>query len=796
MTVTTTNFFSTFNGSGTTGPFTWTWQFYDNDFVIVVKEDSGGTETTLTEVTDYTLTGAGSITGGSLTLTVALASGEKLYCYRDTDRTQEVDLLAGGAYLAEVVEDGLDKLTQITQEIDRKVTRSFRLTDTDTSGASTDLPSPQAATVIGWDSNGLALANYNTIDLTTVAAYGSRVTTTFLGDAATVDFTLPSTPGSLNNLLVSIDGVTQFPTRDYTWDGNLTITFTAAPPAPLVAAQDNILVSYHIALPNGIAESDDIITAQTGANAITRVLADKINEVVSVTDYGADKTGATDSTTAILAAIASITSGTVFFPAGTYLVSGTILIDKPSITLAGEGYGKTIIKRATGGTDPDYGPTFEFEGDDDTDPAHPQRLLDVGLRDMRIQNLGTVITSPHVRMSGVRRAIIQNIHIEDGYIGFSFETSGSLFMDSVYIRFDSDIYSPAGAGSRYVVFTESATYTDSHPSCGDIMISNFNFRGGTLYLAEHGVHITSADGIWFSNGHIGNSTTANVYLDHASSTEPLNLVFFDNVMFDIATGTGVTFTGAVTDTSQARDIAFSNCTFSGGAVGTNGIRFVAGTDFEGVYFTGCSVVDYTESGVSLASTATRSVMFSNCNLHGNSYNNSNAYNNYTIADGVTSVSIIGGVAGGPAVTESDGPLRETTFTKYGISIGPTSDRIVISGVDLTDNLTGGMNIGPTANNVSITGCINETSDRKVASATTVTLLPWSSNFAIISGTTNIENIQAVGAGVVVALVFEGILTVVDGGNLKLAGNFTTSANDTLMLVCDGTYWYEISRSAN
>jgi hypothetical protein len=40
------------------------------------------------------------------------------------------------------------------------------------------------------------------------------------------------------------------------------------------------------------------------------------------------------------------------------------------------------------------------------------------------------------------------------------------------------------------------------------------------------------------------------------------------------------------------------------------------------------------------------------------------------------------------------------------------------------------------------------------------------------------------------------LTFTDGNNLKIAGNFVTSADDTITLVCDGTNWFETCRSAN
>jgi len=68
----------------------------------------------------------------------------------------------------------------------------------------------------------------------------------------------------------------------------------------------------------------------------------------------------------------------------------------------------------------------------------------------------------------------------------------------------------------------------------------------------------------------------------------------------------------------------------------------------------------------------------------------------------------------------------------------------------------------------------------------------------VTGTTNITSIASADtvAGRVVYLIFDGVLTVSDGNNLKLAGDFTTSADDVLVLVCDGSNWFEVSRSTN
>jgi len=68
----------------------------------------------------------------------------------------------------------------------------------------------------------------------------------------------------------------------------------------------------------------------------------------------------------------------------------------------------------------------------------------------------------------------------------------------------------------------------------------------------------------------------------------------------------------------------------------------------------------------------------------------------------------------------------------------------------------------------------------------------------VTGTTNITSITAtnVKAGTSIKIIFDGVLTLTDGNNLKLAGNFTTSADATITLVYDGTNFYETSRSTN
>ena len=97
---------------------------------------------------------------------------------------------------------------------------------------------------------------------------------------------------------------------------------------------------------------------------------------------------------------------------------------------------------------------------------------------------------------------------------------------------------------------------------------------------------------------------------------------------------------------------------------------------------------------------------------------------------------------------------------------------------------------------TIAPVFNEPAVPTVASASTITI-PQGWEVAKISGTTSITTINAAGhAGRTVRLVFSDALTVTDGSNLLLAGNFVTTANDVIVLSCDGSNWYENSRSVN
>jgi hypothetical protein len=77
---------------------------------------------------------------------------------------------------------------------------------------------------------------------------------------------------------------------------------------------------------------------QAGDDAVTRTLQDKAREFFSVKDFGAIGDGVANDTDAIQAALDQNSGGSVFLPAGTYLISDTLYIP-PATALYGEGSG-------------------------------------------------------------------------------------------------------------------------------------------------------------------------------------------------------------------------------------------------------------------------------------------------------------------------------------------------------------------------------------------------------------------------------------------------------------------------
>ena len=283
MTVTATTSRITYAGNGSTTTFAVPYYFLSNSDLALIKTTAAGVQTALTLTTDYSVTGAGVLSGGSVTLVAAPAATETLIIYRDPSVTQTTDYQPNDPFPAETHERALDKLTMIGQRLKDLLSRSFRLSDGDTTTASTTLPSPQANRLIGWNAAGNGLQNVDQQTLATIVGFGTANADVFTGNGSQTAFTLSANPGGQSNLDVSVGGVTQTPGTHYTWSAGTTLTFSTAPPNGV-----SVLVRYAQALPQGTTDSGASTFSQAasyGSGTVGKALQDRAIQVALSTAF-------------------------------------------------------------------------------------------------------------------------------------------------------------------------------------------------------------------------------------------------------------------------------------------------------------------------------------------------------------------------------------------------------------------------------------------------------------------------------------------------------------------------------
>jgi hypothetical protein len=155
-------------GTGLVDTYNYTFKiFAATDLRVIVVDDEGEEETLVLGV-DYSVTGVGSSSGGSITLLDGdLADGFILVIKRVRPLTQSTRIRNQSEFYAATHEDVFDKIVMITQQLNEKLVRAFQLAESaDPEDFDPHLPAEiiaESVVVINEAGDGLELIPFSTL---------------------------------------------------------------------------------------------------------------------------------------------------------------------------------------------------------------------------------------------------------------------------------------------------------------------------------------------------------------------------------------------------------------------------------------------------------------------------------------------------------------------------------------------------------------------------------------------------------------------------------------------------------
>lgn len=295
----------------------------------------------------------------------------------------------------------------------------------------------------------------------------------------------------------------------------------------------------------------------------------------------------------------------------------------------------------------------------------------------------------------------------------------------------------------------------------------------------------------FTGNYVASAVNAGIYVGNTTTVDDGDSTIERNIF------SGMGAASACVWQVSSGGLRVINNKMNGGLYGYY-LQLASGAVTSILIITGNSIENQTHSGIVLNNSAGGGAGFSQVVIMGNQLAYQPTPINCLDPDAFnTAMVVIGNV-----IVAASGAT-----TTAGITVTATPRTVVAnnviygSGTTVEGILIGSASTDCRVSDNVITGCVtnvnNGGSSGDVASAASITLSTAAEVFTI-SGTTNITSISAASAveSRVVTLIFQGVLTFTDGNNLKLAGDFVTTADDTITLACNGTNWYEIARSAN
>lgn len=139
--------------------------FAETDLKVYVND------TLQTLTTDYTVTGVGNGSGGTIVFAAATTSGDVIVIQREVANERTADYQQQGDFLAETVNSDFDRIWAKLQELKAADNRRIGLSDSAVYSGSLSLPAPEASKVLVWNDTEDAIVNGpETTDIAAIAS--------------------------------------------------------------------------------------------------------------------------------------------------------------------------------------------------------------------------------------------------------------------------------------------------------------------------------------------------------------------------------------------------------------------------------------------------------------------------------------------------------------------------------------------------------------------------------------------------------------------------------------------------
>ncbi len=411
------------------------------------------------------------------------------------------------------------------------------------------------------------------------AVSASVVKNDFTGDGVEVDFTLSASPSTKLATNVFINGVYQ-EKDSYSLSGNV-ITFSIAPP---LGSSIEVMTNETGVINTGNATAITYTASFPGA--VQQTVQTKLEQYVSVKDFGAVGDGVTDDTAAIQAALNSGQTNIVL-PDGTYLVTASLAVPANVFLSA---YGASIDATAVTAHVFDFANGGGFKGGTITGPGNGSlSVSSIGILCAGTNNAPsapTFVNGPHIqnvtidgfgeygsRLSYVNAPRIEGCTIKNvGYAGIGgVSCNDGVFQDNLV-----DGVTPGSAGGdAYGIFVdrENGTSETAEPRSYRCVISGNTIRNVAPTSGNNGQGIDTHAGVDFviadnviSECEVGIFITTSL-ISGVQALGPKNVTVTGNVVSStLRVGYGIQIAGAEsggTVVDAAENVVVANNTVAG-----------------------------------------------------------------------------------------------------------------------------------------------------------------------------------------------------------------------------------------